>query len=131
MWITKVEYKYAPVVEVGVARSTVHRVQTPTTLQGYPVVNFSSIMFYTSVLQSGKSGELYIGYTKDLKRRLVEHNQGLNLSTKSDRPWKIIYYEACLSKSDAKKREQYLKMTQGHRMLKIRLYDYLNKGRKI
>ena len=88
-------------------------------------------MFYTYVLQSDTSDDLYIGYTEDLKRRLVEHNQGLNLSTKHNRPWKIIYYEACLSKSDAKKREIYLKCTQGHRMLRIRLNGYLNKSKDL
>jgi len=88
-------------------------------------------MFYTYVLQSNKNDKLYIGYTENLKHRLVEHNQGLNLSTKHDRPWKIIYYEACLSKSDAKKREKYLKLTQGHRMLMIRLSNYLKKSKDL
>lgn len=87
-------------------------------------------MFYNYVLQSKKERELYIGYTTDLKKRLLEHNQGLNLSTKRYRPWGIIYYEACLNKSDAKRREGYLKTTQGRRLLKIRLREFL-KGRKI
>lgn len=80
-------------------------------------------MFYTYVLKS-KSGELYIGYTSDLKRRFVEHNQGLNLSTKKDKPWVIIYYECCLNKKDAERREMYLKTTQGGRLLKRRLKEY-------
>ena len=75
------------------------------------------------VLKS-KNDELYTGYTDNLKRRFVEHNKGLNLSTKRQIPWKIIYYEAYLNKNDAKRREEYLKTTQGGRMLKIRLRDY-------
>lgn len=82
-------------------------------------------MFYTYVLQSIKNDQLYIGYTSDLKYRLVEHNRGSNLSTKRYRPWKIIYYEACLKDSDAKRREGYLKTTQGGRLLKRRLKDFL------
>lgn len=39
-------------------------------------------MFYTYILQSKKNNKLYIGYTSDLKKRLLEHNQGLNFSTK-------------------------------------------------
>ena len=75
---------------------------------------------------------MYIGYTSDLKRRFVEHNQGLNLSTKHDKPWAIIYYEACIDEDDAKRREYYLKTTQGGRLLKRRLMEYLyKKGRKI
>ncbi|MFA5842003.1 MAG: GIY-YIG nuclease family protein [Candidatus Paceibacterota bacterium] len=90
-------------------------------------------MFYIYVLQSSyKEKELYIGYTSDLKKRLGEHNQGLNLSTKRYKPWRIIYYEACLDEGDARRREGYLKTTQGGRLLKRRLKDFLYKqGRKI
>ncbi len=94
-------------------------------------MNFSLIMFYTYVLKSKKFDELYIGYTDNLKRRLIEHNQGLNFSTKRYKPWAVIYYEACVFESDAKRRERYLKTTQGGRLLKIRLKDYLNTDRKI
>ncbi len=71
-----------------------------------------------------ESNELYVGYTSNLKQRLVEHNQGLNLSTKRYMPWEIIYYEACLNKKDAIGRENYLKTTQGGRMLKRRLKEF-------
>ena len=87
-------------------------------------------MFYIYVLQSIKSGDLYIGYTADLKRRFSEHNQELNSSTKRYVPWKLIYYEACLEESDAERREKYLKTTQGGRLLKMRIKDYFYKGRK-
>ncbi|MBU1255396.1 GIY-YIG nuclease family protein, partial [Patescibacteria group bacterium] len=66
-------------------------------------------MFYNYVLQSKKNKNLYVGYTKDLRKRLIEHNQGLNKSTKPYRPWELIYYEACLNKKDTKRREKYLK----------------------
>ena len=88
-------------------------------------------MFYTYILQSNKNDEWYIGYTANLKKRFLEHNRGLNLSTKRYAPWEIIYYEASLSEIDAKRRENYLKTTQGGRMLKIRLKDYINMSRKI
>jgi putative endonuclease len=88
-------------------------------------------MFYTYCLQSLKNNELYIGSTKDLKKRLLEHNKGLNFSTKLFRPWKVIYYEACIQESDARRREGYLKTTQGGRLLKRRMKDYLYKIRKI
>jgi len=81
-------------------------------------------MFYTYVLKSIKYGEIYTGYTADLRRRILEHNQGSNPSTKRYLPWKLIYYEACLNQGDAKRREKYLKTTQGGRLLKRRLKDY-------
>lgn len=81
-------------------------------------------MFYVYVLESVGSGDLYIGSTNDLKSRLIEHNRGLNFSTKRYIPWDLIYYEACLSESDARRRERYFKTTQGRRLLKRRLKDY-------
>lgn len=70
------------------------------------------------------TGELYKGYTTDLIRRLKEHNQGLNFSTKSKKPWKIIHYEAYLNEKDAKRREKYLKTSQGMRLIKRGLKEY-------
>jgi putative endonuclease len=84
-------------------------------------------MFYTYVLKSDKNEELYIGYTQNLKTRLKEHNQELNLSTKRYAPWALIYYEACLNEKDARRREKYLKTTQGARLLRRRLGGFLYK----
>lgn len=89
-------------------------------------------MFYNYILQSDRGDNLYIGRTSDLRRRLKEHNLGLNPSTKRYRPWNIIYYEACLNEDDSKRRESYLKTTQGGRLLKRRLKEYFyQKGRRI
>lgn len=84
-------------------------------------------MFYVYCLQSKKdSSKLYFGFTADLKKRLIEHNKGLNISTKPYTPWKLIYYEACLIESDARRREHYLKSNIGRRMFKKRIKDYLD-----
>jgi putative endonuclease len=82
-------------------------------------------MFYVYVLLSLKNNRFYVGRTNDLKKRIQEHNQGLNSSTKPYRPWKLIYYEASLEQTDSIRRERYLKTTQGHRLLQRRLKDYL------
>ena len=66
-------------------------------------------MYYVYILKSLKDEKLYIGSTNDLKRRLSEHNNGLNRSTKARRHFEIRYYEACASNSDARKREYNLK----------------------
>lgn len=85
-------------------------------------------MFYVYILESMlKRKEIYIGYTKDLKNRVKEHNSGETRSTKRYMPWKLIYYEACLDKQDAKRREKYLKTSQGRRMLKLRLREYYDR----
>ncbi len=82
------------------------------------------MFYYVYVLQSDLAGDLYVGYTGDLKKRLQEHNHGLNFSTKSKRPWHVIHYEAYLNETDAKRREKYLKTSQGSRLLKRMLKEY-------
>ena len=78
-------------------------------------------MFYTYILESRRDSKLYIGWTNDLRERIKEHNQGKVLATKSRRPLKLIYYEACLNKQKAIKREKYFKTGFGRRFLKNRI----------
>jgi len=85
-------------------------------------------MYYVYVLLSFKDDKFYIGFTADLKRRLKEHNSGKNISTKSRRPLKLIYYEAHLSKLDAERRERYFKTTKGKASLKQMLRNFLQKS---
>ncbi len=95
-----------------------------------PVENFRMIMFYTYVLMSNQTDQFYAGWTNNLLRRIKEHNQGLNESTKFGKPWKLIYYEVCLERSDAMRRERYFKTTQGKRLLRRRLKDYLYQDKR-
>ena len=81
---------------------------------------------YVYVLQSKRNyNGLYVGYSEDLKRRLQEHNKGLNFSTKPYAPWELIHYEAYKNEKDSKRREKYLKTSQGARLLKRMLKEYL------
>jgi putative endonuclease len=82
-------------------------------------------MYYVYVLLSEKDNKFYIGFTKDLKGRLTEHQKGKVPSTKHRRPLKLIYYEASLNESDAIKREKYFKTGYGRRFLKNRLENFL------
>ena len=82
-------------------------------------------MYYTYVLRSEKDYKFYVGYTKDLKLRFEIHCKGQVESTRDRRPLNLIYYEACLNKNDALRREKYLKTTYGGRYLKSRLKDHL------
>ncbi|MCK4663194.1 MAG: GIY-YIG nuclease family protein [Bacteroidales bacterium] len=81
-------------------------------------------MFYTYVLLSEKDGNLYIGFTKDLKLRFEQHRKGYVKSTKNRRPLNLIYYEACLIQDDAIRREKYLKMYYGKMFIRKRLKSY-------
>lgn len=70
-------------------------------------------MFYVYVLQSSTSGELYVGWTRDLVRRFQEHNDGKNRSTRFNAPFQLVYYEAYRQRSDAVRREKQLKRHAG------------------
>ena len=70
-------------------------------------------MYYVYMLKSGKDGSLYVGYTNDLKRRLVEHNEKRNVSTKHKAPFQLVYYEAYKARADARHREDMLKYFAG------------------
>lgn len=83
------------------------------------------MFYYVYLLQSKLDDSLYIGYTNDVKRRLIEHNNGRNLSTKHSKPWQLIFLEGYLDEKDAKRRERYLKTNQGARLLKRLIKEYL------
>ena len=71
-------------------------------------------MYYVYILQSLKTGKLYIGHTDNLARRLEEHNTGRGGKyTRQNGPWKLVYSEHHPDRSSAAKREQYLKSTRG------------------
>lgn len=82
-------------------------------------------MNYVYVLKSKKDGLFYTGFTDDLKRQVTEHNLGLQESTKNRVPLELIYYEGCLNKKDAIRRETYLKSGVGKKYIKIRLKTFL------
>ncbi len=82
-------------------------------------------MHYTYVLLSAKDGRWYTGATQDLRARVEDHLKGRVESTRSRRPLRLIYYEACLSKADAMRRERYLKTGKGKRYVRQRLAVWL------
>jgi len=81
-------------------------------------------MYYVYVLHLNND-QLYKGYTENLKRRLKEHHEGKVSSTKPYRPSKLIHYEAYIKRSDAKRREKFLKTTEGRRLLRQQLRNLL------
>lgn len=78
-------------------------------------------MYYVYAILSLVNKDLYIGYSEDLRQRLQEHNTGRVQSTKSKKPWKLLYYEAYNEKSLALKQEKRLKMHAAKVELKSRL----------
>ena len=74
--------------------------------------------YFVYILKSLQDGSYYKGYTQDLNKRLVEHNQGKSIYTSRKLPWKLLYSEAFTTKEEAIAREKYLKTAAGRRFIK-------------
>ncbi len=81
-------------------------------------------MQYVYVLQSEKDKDLYVGCTKDLKKRLILHNTKKVVGTKRRTPFNLIYYEAYINPHDAFTREGYLKTGWGKSYIKKILNNF-------
>ena len=81
--------------------------------------------YYVYILISLKDNNYYTGYTSNLNKRLFLHNDGKVVSTKNRRPLKLVYWEGCLNREDATRREKYLKSGNGKIYLKNRIRNYL------
>ncbi|KAA3639116.1 MAG: GIY-YIG nuclease family protein [Bacteroidetes bacterium] len=66
-------------------------------------------MFFTYVIQSLKTNQIYIGQTNDLEDRLLRHNSNRNKWTKNKGPWSIIFSKSFETRSEAVRLERKLK----------------------
>lgn len=68
-------------------------------------------MFYFVYMLKSKSIKpvTYIGYTKNLKKRIDLHNTGKGAKFTRGRQWTLIYKEKFQSKKEAISREYYIK----------------------
>ena len=57
----------------------------------------------------------YVGYTKDLKKRINLHNLSKGAKFTRGRKWKLIYKEKFKSKKEAISREYYIKRNRSLR----------------
>ena len=74
--------------------------------------------YYVYVLYSLRDGGFYIGFTNNLKSRLIKHAKGEVTATKFRTPFKLIHYEYFINEEDAKAREEFLKSGFGRKQLK-------------
>jgi predicted GIY-YIG superfamily endonuclease len=76
-------------------------------------------MFYVYILRSKTNPEkTYIGFTQNLDRRLIEHNELKSEYTKKYAPWEILSHTTFESKNKALDYEKYLKSGSGKAFLK-------------
>lgn len=78
-------------------------------------------MWFVYVLKSISNDFIYIGSTNNLKRRILEHNERLVLSTKHYAPFEIEAYVAVKTEKRARELEKYFKTGSGKAVLKKRI----------
>ncbi|MDO8589920.1 MAG: GIY-YIG nuclease family protein [bacterium] len=66
-------------------------------------------MFATYILKSKTTNRYYIGYTSNVGKRIIYHNTGRNISTRSGIPWSLVYSESFETRAEAWKREHQIK----------------------
>lgn len=69
-------------------------------------------MYYVYILHL-LNGEYYIGYSNDLKKRLLQHKQNTVFTTKNDKVDQLVFYAAFEKEIKARNFEKYLKSSSG------------------
>jgi putative endonuclease len=80
-------------------------------------------MYYVYLLQSIHfPSKKYIGFTGDLKKRLIAHNSGASLHTAKYKPWNLIVFIGFVGRDKAVEFEKYLKSRSGRVFIEKRLW---------
>ena len=66
-------------------------------------------MYYVYVLQSLKDFSYYIGFTKNIEKRILQHNRGKSIYTKAHKPYKLITFIIVETITEAREKEKYFK----------------------
>ena len=75
------------------------------------------MQFFVYVIRNPE-GRLYIGFTEDLENRIDKHKNGKSGWTRSRGTWVLVHYETFTNRTDALKRELYLKQGRANQELR-------------
>ena len=73
--------------------------------------------YFTYIIYSESKDRYYIGSCEDVSVRLERHNYGATPSTRPYRPWIIVWFEEHASKTDALKKENYIKRMKSRKYI--------------
>ena len=82
----------------------------------------STFMYHVYILENPKCN-YYTGQTNNLSDRINRHNENRVPATKKKGPWKLVYCEIHNSRSEAVKREKYIKLQKDKKFIKRLIYD--------
>jgi len=73
--------------------------------------------YFVYIVESVSTGKRYVGHTDDLDRRFGQHNcrehNPCKYTSRNRGPWKLIYHEQYATRSEAMRREKWLKSGTG------------------
>ena len=76
-------------------------------------------MHYVYLLRSESNPKQpYVGFTRDLRQRMQDHNEGRSPHTKKFRPWILVAYFAFAQEKMAVAFEKYLKSASGRAFIR-------------
>ncbi|OGH69240.1 MAG: hypothetical protein A2754_04175 [Candidatus Magasanikbacteria bacterium RIFCSPHIGHO2_01_FULL_47_8] len=78
-------------------------------------------MYFVYILKSQKDNTLYTGLTSNIRKRMVEHNNGESRYTKTKMPWKLVWCSIFYEQHTAALFEKYLKTASGIAFIRKRL----------
>jgi len=70
---------------------------------------FLDMTYHVYILLSLSNGSYYIGYTKDLNKRFLQHNKAKTGYSAKKIPWELVYSESFDDKTEAILRERFIK----------------------
>jgi putative endonuclease len=71
------------------------------------------LKYFLYVLRSVPTGKYYVGIAADVETRLAEHNSRSGRWTSRYKPWVVITTEEYANRSQAARRERFLKSREG------------------
>ena len=85
--------------------------------------------YFVYVIGNRRKSKLttYVGYTKNIKKRLDLHNAGKGAKFTRGKQWKVLYKERYYTKREALSREYYIKKNRKFRNLIKERYKWKKK----
>jgi putative endonuclease len=77
------------------------------------------------------NGQIYTGSSSDLKHRIKDHERGNVKTTTKYLPIILLGYEAYQLKSDAQRREKYMKTTEEKRLFRQQYRDVIHSNMRV
>lgn len=77
-----------------------------------------NVKWFVYCLSSRVRKYIYVGLTDDLARRVGQHNEGRERTTRPYRPFDLIHIEEFSTRQEARRREVYLKSGAGKEFLR-------------